>query len=399
MLPASSPSPAALSPFQNKVPSPASTSSSQASANAAKREKPDSSLPTSDSDSWWDLPEYQETKRQPGLPSTPAFANPEDLPTQPSSSKNGSTPASSATPGKAKAVGKAKPVLGDWAQPASSPAPASNALGNGPTQLTALPFATTGTAPKVDAPEEQATQRLKRPQFKLEAQSPSPNPPTPDEQNSPSVEFLLRDRRQQRQEFWFTLIPFVVRSLLLLGFFLFFLWLWTSRERNDFSAQSLRLQVLQDTWTHRLSAWKIRDIRHQWRPIGTQHFLVLRGQITNTHHLSQPEPLLQIRAGQHNETLQSGKMACCQNPTPLQLADIHNRAQLQAWNQMQMARPRKLLSPGQSKTFTLLWTPRSSISHVRIIAIAQAKQRPPPPRIRKKQPPRPRPEEKDLDED
>lgn len=365
-----------------------------------------SAFPTGNSDSWWDLSEASATHKQAGRPA-PAFQEDQsqwELPTTklPSPAKAETTsptqpkpslPEPSSAPANAtattKAPTKAKPVLAGW-EPSFTNASASKDVGDGPTQLTSLPF------PSSESSGSSASaNRPKRAELKLNA--PTTPPPPSEDNTSPSVEFLLRDRQQQRQEFWATLTPLLLRSSLILGLLVFFVWLWTSRERNDFSSHSLHWQVLLDTWIRRPHTWTTQQIRYQWRPLEKGQLLVIRGMLHNQHHTAQPEPNLIIQST-HKQGIKTSKpLACCVSPSPAELHILRTSNPILAWNRQHLYRARKKLPPQSLNTFTLLWIPPPDLISFHILAVAH---RTPSPTLRPKTPaPRPRPKDKDLDED
>ncbi len=331
----------------------------------APRTPPPSSVPTpKESDSWWDLPEINNQKVPPPSREREPDESWLDLPEIPEATSSPKT-SDSAQP--------TKKVL----EPSSPPHPSSGGVLGGVLEPKKPQTLTPRSAPKT-------TQAKNTPSDKAE--------PPPHEEEAPSVEFLLRDRSQQRQELWYTAIPMIVRSCFLVGFFLVFAWLWTSLEYGTFTRKNLEWKRLKSTFVGESSHWSIRKIRYQWRKRKRGQYLVIQGSLQNTHHQSRREPDLVIRYTHTKTNQRTGRMRCCRQPTPTRLNTLHSSSQIRGWQRALRRHSRKVLAAGTSTTFALLWVPPKNVRdiEIRVVEPPSSRRKRPAlkPRKRKRQPPK-----------
>ena len=195
----------------------------------------------------------------------------------------------------------------------------------------------------------------------------------PPEDEAHSAEFLLKDRTQQRQEFWYTAVPFVVRSFFLLGFIFVFTWIWTSLEHGNFSTKNLQWKNLKNTFVGESSNWSIRNIRYQWRQLKRGQYLVIRGNLHNDYNASLREPDLQIRYSHTKPNQSTKRLRCCRLPSSEQLQNIRSSGQVRGWQNSLRATSRKKVPHGKSKPFTVLWVPPKGIRHFEVRVFSKQK--------------------------
>ncbi|MCB9637432.1 MAG: zinc-ribbon domain-containing protein [Myxococcales bacterium] len=206
----------------------------------------------------------------------------------------------------------------------------------------------------------------------LQASLDTPLTPPPSMVHGPSatagIEFFLPDRVQQRQQFWFTFLPLLTRSVVVLSLLVLFLWLWGSLLAGNFSQQQLafaRLHTLlgadQNTW--RLGKIKVHLYQHQKTPL-----FLISGELQNNTDKSQIEPDMQLIQANHPGAPISRRFRCCLRFQPEVLQSIRTRSRALGLYQIknnERGKRRKIKAHGKN-VFHIVWMPRSAASDFRI---------------------------------
>lgn len=357
-----------------------SSSPETSSASSPPSTPAPSSLPQSNSDSWWDLPPIDEDAAE----STAIQRNPLDqdswldLPnvkeqdesndpfeSMPASAKKSSPPASEPPP-----------------KTSVLPASFLDAQSDGPTKLSSNPFAEeSNKKPGVQKRPVNLQMDSKKSMGSGESSpTTSSRVALSDDTGSPSMEFLLKDRIQQRQEFWYTTIPLFIRMCILLGFVVLFAWTWTSMDRGSFASTNLQWTPISQTFFGTHSPWKFRQLRFQWRRVNKKPLLIIRGELLHEKSKPQPQPKIIVRYFEGGQRKQSQPMRCCALAKAVHLQALRSPSRVKQWQKSPSTLRWKPMAPGKPHPFTLVWSPPQGIQRLVLHVLptkAKPRRRPP----------------------
>lgn len=196
----------------------------------------------------------------------------------------------------------------------------------------------------------------------------TPPPPLPYDASTRNneVEFFLPDRVQQRQQFWYTVLPMITRTTAVLGLLILFLWLWGSLLAGNFSQKQLDWTRLRSLIAGEQHVWKVEQVHvHLYQY--TKPLLVISGTLHNITNRPQREPNLQLIQSSHPSAPLSPNFRCCARFSPSLLKGLQTQNQALSLHRAQSTQTGRRNIPAHGKkVFHLLWFPSPSLPDFRI---------------------------------
>ncbi len=258
-------------------------------------------------------------------------------------------------------------ILGDLDSSSSAPSSAPSILGD----LDAL----TDNAPAIleESPTTVPTTSSTSPP------STTPPPPsfTPITSKPPKIELFLKDRKQTQRQFWFTVVPLVVKGFILLFLFLFSIWLWTSLRNENFALSNLSRRTIFETFVFPKTPWTLHNVKIRSYPLkdSSLRLMLIQGQLKNTGTQRLQAPQLKLLALQPTPKIIIPKAPCCAFFTPRQLARIHTPAHIQRlYSRYYQKFPyKRWFEISEMKPFHLIWLTSQPPRLVKIVPIMSKK--------------------------
>ncbi len=195
----------------------------------------------------------------------------------------------------------------------------------------------------------------------------TPPPPLPYDASTRNneVEFFLPDRVQQRQQFWYTVLPMITRITAVLGLLVLFLWLWGSLLAGNFSQKQLAWARLGSLLAGEQHLWKVEQVSvHLYQH--KKPLLVISGTLHNTTNRPQRAPNLQLIQSSHPSAPLSPKFQCCVRFSPSLLKGLQTQSQALSLHRAQSTQTSRNIPARGKKVFHLLWFPPRNLPDFRI---------------------------------